>query len=99
MSCAATSTLRTPRLEQPAWTGVPEDQRQAPFAEMFRALLPGGRLLVADFRLHGRSRAAFKPGVPPRGPPHRVRLFYWRRLFLDEMPRGRLPVSFAAGGP
>jgi len=28
-----------------------------------------------------------------------VRLFYSRRLFPDEMQRGRLTVSLAAGGP
>jgi ubiquinone/menaquinone biosynthesis C-methylase UbiE len=40
---------------------IPEPERPAAFAEMYRALRPGGRLLVADFR-PSRRRFALHSG-------------------------------------
>lgn len=40
---------------------IPEPERPAAFGEMYRALRPGGRLLVADFR-PSRSRLALHSG-------------------------------------
>ncbi len=87
---------------------MPEDQRQAAFAEMYRVTKPGGRLLTADLAplLHSRGRR--KPGATTPADPMRdlatavgyqvesagkLPLLRYIVAVRPEQPRGQAPVT------